>query len=141
LVCFYGHLLFLKGVKIHATVRKQLLYLFQKKSVEGQAYKLTYFSDAHSGFYRTTPHAYKFFFQMRTKVNVYEGSLLPVYGLNLTSVYEIIKQTIDSDFLVGVWFMPLFVIFLSFFVCDLVYINILFFIRLLSLCRCHWLDD
>lgn len=94
-------MLILKGVRIHATVRKQLLYLFQNKLVEGVVYKLSYFSVAPSlGSHRTTPHAYKVFFQMKTKVNVCEGHLLPLYGLNLTSVNEIVQQTVDIHLLV-----------------------------------------
>lgn len=33
-------MLILKGVRIHATIRKQLLYLFHNKLVEGVVYKL-----------------------------------------------------------------------------------------------------
>lgn len=39
---------------------------------------------------------------MKTKVNVCEGHVLPLYGLSLTSVDEIVQQTVDSDFLVDV---------------------------------------
>ena len=94
----------MNGVKIHVTVGKQLLYLFQKKLVEGHVFKVSYFSVApSSGSYRTTPHAYKLFFQMKTKVNVCEGSFLPLYGLNLTKIDEIVRQTVDSDFLICVY--------------------------------------
>jgi hypothetical protein len=94
----------MKGVQIHAIVRKQLLYLFQKKLVEGQVYKVSYFSVApNSNSYRTTPQAYKLFFQMKIKVNVCEGPFLPLYGLNLTKIDEIVRQTMDSDFLIGVY--------------------------------------
>jgi len=59
---WFSVLLFFKDVKIHVTVRKELLYLFQKKLVEGGVYKLSYFLVSLScGSYRTTPHAYKLF--------------------------------------------------------------------------------
>jgi len=35
---------FLYGNKIHATIREQLLYLLQKKLIEGEVYKMSYFS-------------------------------------------------------------------------------------------------
>jgi hypothetical protein len=93
----------LKGCKIHATVRKQLLYLFQKKLVEGEVYKLSYFSVAlSSGSYGTTSHTYKLFFQMKTKVNVVDGPLLPKFGLALTNITEVNRQTVDNDFLIGI---------------------------------------
>lgn len=74
----------------------------KKKLVEGLVYKVSYFSVApNSSSYRTTPYAYKLFFQMKIKVNVCEGPFLPLYGLNLTKIDEIVRQTVDGDFLIG----------------------------------------
>jgi len=71
-------------MKIHATVRKQLLYVFQKKLMEGEVYKMSYFSVAPwFGAYCTTVHPCKLIFQMKTKVERVDGSLIPQYGLIL----------------------------------------------------------
>ncbi|GAU39036.1 hypothetical protein TSUD_59920 [Trifolium subterraneum] len=91
-----------KGVKIHATVRRQLLYLFQNKFVEGQVYKMSYFSVTPSvGGYRTTTHPYKLLFQMKTKVLSYDSAVIPLYGLSLSSVSEVCSHVVDYDNLVG----------------------------------------
>jgi hypothetical protein len=41
---FFGCLLLIQGIKIHASVRRQLLYLFSSKIAEGNVYKMSYFS-------------------------------------------------------------------------------------------------
>jgi len=80
LVCImfslYFVFLLVQGDKIHATIRKQLIYMFQGKLVKGDCYKLCYFGVAPvSGSYRTTSHDYKHLFLMKTKVQKCEGSL------------------------------------------------------------------
>jgi hypothetical protein len=70
---------------MHATVRKQLLYVFHKKLAEGDAYKMSYFSVAPNvGYYRTTTHEFKLIFQMKTKVQKIEGSAIPDNGLSFS---------------------------------------------------------
>ncbi|MCI83786.1 replication factor A protein, partial [Trifolium medium] len=42
------------GAKIHASVRRELLYLFRVKIMEGNVYKMSFFTVApESGVYRT----------------------------------------------------------------------------------------
>lgn len=90
-----------KSVKIHATVRKQLLYVFQKKLAKGDAYKMSYFYVAPNvGFYRA--HEYKLIFQMKTKVQKIEGSAIPNNGLSSSKIEELSKYTADYPFLVDV---------------------------------------
>ncbi|XP_045810713.1 replication protein A 70 kDa DNA-binding subunit B-like [Trifolium pratense] len=92
-----------KGGKIHATIRKQLLYLFKLKIMEGQTYKLSYLAVApSSGSYRTTLHPYKFFFQMKTKVQICEGDSIPKFGLSFSNISDVLSHTVDYDYLVDV---------------------------------------
>jgi hypothetical protein len=52
------------GGKIHASIRKQLIYMLESKLEEGQVYEISYFSIfPQTGFYRTTLHLYKLVFQ------------------------------------------------------------------------------
>ncbi|GAU45435.1 hypothetical protein TSUD_297380 [Trifolium subterraneum] len=79
-----------KSSKIHATVRKQLLYLFQQKLDEGVIY-------------RSTVHPYKLLFQMKTKLEVSESPEISHYGLSLSSISEICSHPADYDYLVGAY--------------------------------------
>ncbi|MCH80683.1 replication factor A protein, partial [Trifolium medium] len=92
-----------KGVKIHASVRRQLLYLFRSKIVEGNVYKMSYFIVCpESGIYRTTPHPFKLIFEMKTKVQSCENDTIDRFGLSLTTIAEICAYGPDHDFLVDV---------------------------------------
>jgi len=63
---------------------------------------MPYFSVAPGfGAYRTSLHPYKLIFQMKTKVEKVENSLIPQYGLSLTKIGEVCSQTTDYDYLVG----------------------------------------
>ncbi|CAJ2647067.1 unnamed protein product [Trifolium pratense] len=54
--------------KIHTTVRKQLIYMFDWKLEEGQVYEMPCFAVLpESGLYRTTLHPYKLAFQSKAK--------------------------------------------------------------------------
>ncbi|XP_039684491.1 uncharacterized protein [Medicago truncatula] len=91
-----------KGDKIHATVRKQLLYVFQKKLAEEDAYKMFYFSIAPNvGYYHTTTQEFKLIFQMKTKVQKIESSAIPDNGLSVSKIEDLSKHTVDYPFLVG----------------------------------------
>ncbi|CAJ2664707.1 replication protein A 70 kDa DNA-binding subunit A-like [Trifolium pratense] len=92
-----------KGGKIHATIRKQLLYLFKNKISEGHVYKISYLAVApSSGSYRTTLHPYKFFFQMKTKIQICQSDDIPNFGLSISNISDVCSHTIDYDFLVDV---------------------------------------
>jgi len=94
--------LILQGTKIHASVRKQLLYVFQSKLSEGKVYQMSCFSVAPSvGSYCTTSHAYKIVFQMTTKVQVFEGASIPSFGISLCKIADVCRHTSDHDYLVG----------------------------------------
>lgn len=92
-----------KGAKIHATVRKQLLYVFQKKLAEEDAYKMSYFSvTPNVGYYYTTIYEYKLIFQKKTKVQKIEDSVIPNNGLSLSKIEKLSKHNVDYPYLVDV---------------------------------------
>ncbi|PNX85493.1 replication factor A protein, partial [Trifolium pratense] len=92
-----------KGGKIHASVRKQFLYMFESKIEEGQVYQMSYFSVVpQTGFYRTTLHPYKLLFQIKTKVVAVKSSDISHHGLTLTSLAEVCSHVHDYEFLVDV---------------------------------------
>ncbi|RHN51544.1 putative nucleic acid-binding protein [Medicago truncatula] len=97
-----------KGGKIHVTVRKQLLYLFQHLLVKGKVYKIAYFSVAPSvGSYRSTLHPHKIVFQMNTKVLECENSLISPCGLTFSNISKICSHTDEYDYLFGEFLWPM----------------------------------
>ncbi|GAU32694.1 hypothetical protein TSUD_145680, partial [Trifolium subterraneum] len=90
-----------KGVRIHATVRKQLLYLFQRKLDEGVVYNMSFFTVLPStGVYRSTLHPYKLVFQMKTRLELAEGPEISRYGFSLTTIAEVCAKPPDYDYLI-----------------------------------------
>ncbi|XP_057452315.1 uncharacterized protein LOC130744143 [Lotus japonicus] len=70
-----------KGCKIHATVRKTLIYRFQSSLTEGKVYQISYFGVGESGRdFRPTDHPFKINFDIQTYVR-----LLPNKAINITS--------------------------------------------------------
>jgi hypothetical protein len=91
-----------QGGKIHALVRKQLIYMFESKLEEGQVYDMSYFSIfPQSGFYRTTLHPYKLVFQLKTNVKPCSSSDISQCGFSFTEISEIASHTHEYEFLVG----------------------------------------
>ncbi|KAK2415843.1 replication protein A 70 kDa DNA-binding subunit C [Trifolium repens] len=92
-----------KGAKIHATIRKGLVSMFDSKIEEGQVYNMSYFSIfPQSGSYRTTLHPYKLVFHSRTMVELSKSSDITEYGLSITTLAEVCSHTHDYEFLVDV---------------------------------------
>ncbi|KAK2410313.1 replication protein A 70 kDa DNA-binding subunit B [Trifolium repens] len=69
-----------RGGKIHASIRKQLLYMFESKIEEGEVYQMSYFS----------------------VVQHVKTSDICHYGLTLTSLAEVCRHSHDYEFLVDV---------------------------------------
>ncbi|KAK2391764.1 replication factor A protein [Trifolium repens] len=92
-----------KGGKIHATIKKQLIYMFENKIEEGNTYDISGFAVyPQSGSYRSTLHPYKIVFQLKTKVKLSECSSITAYGLTLTNISDVCAHTHDYEFLVDV---------------------------------------
>ncbi|PNX96435.1 replication factor-A carboxy-terminal domain protein [Trifolium pratense] len=92
-----------KGGKIHASVRKQLINMFDSKLEEGGVYEISSLSIfPESGLYRTTLHRYKLGFQSKTVVKPSQSSDISQYGFSFTNIDEICSFTHDYEFLVDV---------------------------------------
>jgi hypothetical protein len=123
----YVHFVY-QGGKIHATIRKQLLYMFQSKIEEGEVYEMSYFSVfPERGYYRTTLHPFKLIFQMKTKVKLSQSADISYHGLSLTDISEVCAHTHDYEFLVG-WYLY-FLVDLSV-SCNIIYLIMMFFVYL-----------
>jgi hypothetical protein len=95
------------GGKIHASVKKHLIQMFESKLDEGQVYEISNFSVVpQSGLYRTTLHPYKILFQSKTQLTSCEACDLPELGLSLVNVAEICAHTRDYEYLVGEYSFP-----------------------------------
>ncbi|WJX62061.1 hypothetical protein P8452_47097 [Trifolium repens] len=92
-----------KGAKIHASVRRQLMYVFGSKIAEGEVYKMSYFTVVpESGVFRSTQHPYKLKFEMKTKVQICENNSIDTYGLSLSTIGDIFAYGPEHDFLIDV---------------------------------------
>ncbi|GAU25322.1 hypothetical protein TSUD_375850 [Trifolium subterraneum] len=93
---------FLKPEEI-TIVRKQLVYRFEKKIIEGNVYKLSHFAITPSvGGYRPTLHPYRLIFEMETRVQLYEGPDIPSFGFSFTDLDVLSSYDADVGFLLGV---------------------------------------
>jgi hypothetical protein len=90
LICW----LYLRG-KNHATIRKQLIYMFESKLEEGQVYEMSSFSIFSPKRFLSTLHPYKFVFQIKTKLKLSESSDISQLGLTFTNLAEITAHTRD----------------------------------------------
>ena len=94
------------GGKIHASVKKHLIQMFESRLAEGQVYQICNFSVIpQSGIYRTTLHPYKILFQSKTQLTLCEACDLPELGLSLVNIVEICAHTHDYEYLVGEYYL------------------------------------
>nr|XP_025679067.1 uncharacterized protein LOC112779019 [Arachis hypogaea] len=89
--------------KIQATVKKPLLNRFRDHIVEGQVYRMAYFTVvSNHGSYRATSHEFKLVFLHRTTVVAVDEDIIPKTCFNMFPFSELLNMTQDYDFLVGV---------------------------------------
>ncbi|RYR73995.1 hypothetical protein Ahy_A02g008594 [Arachis hypogaea] len=89
--------------KIQATVKKPLLNRFRDHIVEGQVYRMAYFSVvSNHGSYRATSHEFKLVFLHRTTVVAVDEDVIPKTCFNMFPFSELLNMTQDYDFLVDV---------------------------------------
>nr|XP_029152962.1 uncharacterized protein LOC112791055 isoform X2 [Arachis hypogaea] len=89
--------------KIQATVKKPLLNRFRDHIVEGQVYRMAYFSVvSNHGSYRATFHEFKLVFLHRTTVVAVDEDVIPKTCFNMFPFSELLNMTQDYDFLVDV---------------------------------------
>jgi hypothetical protein len=87
---------------IHASIRRQLMYMYETKLKEGQVYEISNFAIfPQSGLYRTTLHPYKIVFLLKTELNPSDCAGISEFGLTFTNFNEICAHTHDYEYLVG----------------------------------------
>ncbi|XP_057747815.1 replication protein A 70 kDa DNA-binding subunit C-like [Arachis stenosperma] len=87
--------------KIQATVKKPLLNRFRDHIVEGQVYRMAYFTVvSNHGSYRATSHEFKLVFLHRTTVVAIDEDVIPKTCFNMFPFSELLNMTQDYDFLV-----------------------------------------
>ena len=93
---------FFQGCKIHASIRRTLIYKFQTEISEGHVYVIQNLSVApNSEIYRTTHHPYKINFQFGTKVSLLHANLVPNIKPQYTPLSLLTTTGFDTDYLVG----------------------------------------
>ncbi|WJX89952.1 hypothetical protein P8452_71903 [Trifolium repens] len=92
------------NVLCYATsVRRQLIYLFLSKIVEGNMYKMSHFIVVPADDrYRTTFYPYKLMFMMKTKVRNCPNHTIDRYGLSATNITQICSFGADYCYLIDV---------------------------------------
>jgi len=101
----------LQGGKIHASIRRTLIYKFQNEISEGHVYGIQNFSVApNSGIYRTTHHPYKINFQFGTKVSLLDTNLVPYMKPQYTPLSLLTTSGFDIDYLVGKFIFIVFIL-------------------------------
>ncbi|WZY91844.1 hypothetical protein YC2023_064173 [Brassica napus] len=93
----------LKGGKIHATVKKELVAQFSPFLIQGESLMLINFSVTHScGSYRTTNHPYRISFLSTTRVRSSEKLPEDLAGFEPVKYTEVLDGTLNPDYLVDV---------------------------------------
>ncbi|KAK2458441.1 replication protein A 70 kDa DNA-binding subunit E [Trifolium repens] len=91
------------GAKIHATVKKTLIYKFKDELKEGKIYAFENMGVAtNGGPYRSTQHRYKLNFQFTSIVQRFCNQDIVKSPFNFTPIAEILGGSYDTDFLVDV---------------------------------------
>lgn len=91
-----------QGDRIHATVKRTLVYKFQNQLQEGCVYSIQGVSvGANVGSFRTCHHNYKLFFQFSTKVQQLETGHVIGDGYDFIPIPQIRGNGFNADFLVG----------------------------------------
>ncbi|XP_052114411.1 replication protein A 70 kDa DNA-binding subunit C-like [Arachis duranensis] len=87
--------------KIQATVKKPLLNRFRDHIVEGQVYRMAYFTVvSNHDSYRATSHEFKLVFLHRTTIVAVDEDVIPKTCFNMLPFSELLNMTQDYEFLV-----------------------------------------
>ncbi|RYR38538.1 hypothetical protein Ahy_A09g043587 [Arachis hypogaea] len=89
--------------KIQATIKKQLLNRFRDHIVEGQVYRMAYFTVvSNHGSYRATSHEFKLVFLHQTTVVAVDEDVISNTCFNMFPFSDLLNMTQDYGFLVDV---------------------------------------
>ncbi|XP_057451979.1 uncharacterized protein LOC130743766 [Lotus japonicus] len=91
-----------KGCKIHATVRKTLIYRFQSLLSEGSVYQISFFGVGESGRdFRPTSHQLKINFDIHTFVRLVPNKAINLSPYCFVPLSDIMFKDLDMSFLIG----------------------------------------
>ncbi|XP_057418494.1 uncharacterized protein LOC130712690 [Lotus japonicus] len=92
-----------KGFKIHATIRRTLVYRFQNQISEGRVYQMSFFGVCENGGdFRTTCHPYKINFQMHSIVRVMANTSISGKPFSFMALSDVVFKEPDTSFLIGI---------------------------------------
>jgi replication factor A1 len=111
------------GDKIHATIKKTLIYKFKNDLIEGKVYCLENMGVAtNSGAYHSTRHPYKLNFQYSSLVQRLSNFEILKSPYNFVPISEVAGGSYDCDFLVDEFYSAC------------LYLFICYIIKLLTIC-------
>ncbi|AES65761.1 replication protein A 70 kDa DNA-binding subunit B [Medicago truncatula] len=92
-----------KGDRINASVRRTLIYKYEKELREDRVFSIGNFSVASNvGSYRTARHPYKINFQYGTKIKQCDDKFVPADIYVIGDSREIFQSEYDTDYLIDV---------------------------------------
>ncbi|WJX62617.1 hypothetical protein P8452_47591 [Trifolium repens] len=92
-----------EGGRIHATIKKTLIYKFKDNLVEGNVYGFDNLGvSANGGAYRSTHHRYKLNFQFSSMVQKLSNVDIKGSEFNFVHISEVVGGSYDTDYLVDV---------------------------------------
>jgi replication factor A1 len=92
--------------RIHATVKKTLIYKFKDEIVEGKIYAFQNLGVSNNGgAYRTTRHPYKMNFQFNSSVQRLSNFDIQKSPYDFVPISEIVGGSYDHDYLCGELFL------------------------------------
>ncbi|XP_057427773.1 uncharacterized protein LOC130721058 [Lotus japonicus] len=93
-----------KGCKIHATVRKTLIYRFQSLLSEGRVYQILFFGVGESGRdFRSTSHPFKINFDIHTFVRLVPNKAINLSPYNFVPISDIMFKDLYTSFLIDIY--------------------------------------
>ncbi|CAJ2649029.1 unnamed protein product [Trifolium pratense] len=94
-----------EGGRIHATVKKTLIYKFKDDLSEGKVYSFENLGvSTNGGAYRTTQHRYKLNFQFGSVVQRITNHDVKGSPFHLVPISDVVSGSYDTDYLVGMCF-------------------------------------
>ncbi|KAL5147606.1 hypothetical protein HKD37_06G017241 [Glycine soja] len=92
-----------KGDRVHGSVKRTLIYKFEKTLQEGKVHSIQFFGIVENGgIYRITHHKYKIVFQYSTKVALVDNASVPDYVYDFVLIRDIVCGGYDTYYLVDV---------------------------------------
>ncbi|KAJ1381562.1 Nucleic acid-binding, OB-fold [Sesbania bispinosa] len=92
-----------RGGKIHAVVRRTLVYKFQSTLIEGAAYSISNFGvGENSGEFKYSMHLYKVNFEYHTRVVLMRDCTIPRFQFSFVSLADVMAPSFDNNYLVDV---------------------------------------